>query len=207
MRVYALIAVLKRLQDADLVLTLYFQAWVNLNCVYAQHLNKLSDDIMPDSSKRPESWSRAARLSPAELSGSGFWHSKRVTPLSARRSHNAQYRTSTGRTKNAKRANITRQPEKPEIWDNIQENLYPVPENPAENLESYVPTNLKGLPGNPPKKRQRNDFAAVYADESLEPLEQVEFIDYRAKKPVESTYVDSYAPVKTYEKYSRQEAG
>lgn len=207
MRTLALIAVIARLKDADMVLTMWFQAWINLNCPYARHLEKLDSSILPAQEKRPESWSRAARLTPAELSESGFWHSKRVTPLSARRSHNAQYRTSTGRTKNAKRANITRQPEKPEIWDDIQENLYPVPENPAENLESYEPVNLEGLPGNPPKKRQRNDFSVVYADESLTPLEQVEFIEYRAKKPVESVYVDSYAQTKTRIPYTPQEGG
>lgn len=171
----------------------------------------LVDDTPVPAPRRIETRKFAPGVSPAELSGSGFWQGRKVTPLHKRRSHNAQFRTPSGRTKGAKHSSYTHIPEVPESLELLQNDILEMrktAKKPLDNPENYPDSGkLAGLPGMPPKKRQLADFVDVLTDSSMTDAEQRAFLPYRAEKPVNSVYVDGYAPVKIRVPHSRQEAG
>lgn len=158
--------------------------------------------------KRIETRKFAPGVSPAELSEASFWHSKKVTPLHKRRSHNAQFHVSSGRTRGAKHASYTHGTVPPDAYIQAQQDIYKIPENPAENPENHADSSkLLGLPGMPPKKRQLADFVNVLTDDYLDDSEKLDMLEYRAKRPVKSVYTDSYSPVKQVIPWQRQEGG
>lgn len=156
---------------------------------------------VPD--KRVDTRKFSPGVTPAEIAGAH--KSRRIVPV---RMMSAQVRPyqEHGRHKGAKRASITRLPEISEIAEQIQNDVYRVPENQAENPENYDSTSLlAGLPGMTPARRKVHDVALALSDDYLDSDEKLDMAEIRLNHPVSPLYTNSYSPVKRHIPWEAQE--